>query len=299
VKALQRSTLLRSAALTLACVLAGCGVANAPQAVQRQQVKLAALGGAEDRAVVTLQFRDRNQLEQLAREGIDLFENVDHDKRTVGATVDSRTRIILQRLGVKYQIRQSSVVRGFPKGYSSVDVVHQELRELGQAYPNLVEVVELGKSIEGRPLLAAKITSKPGDKLPAVRITGGTHARELVPVELMRNLTKLLLEGYGKDAAVTRLVDTREIWIVPVVNPDGRTRVEKGNSMWRKNTRPTGVGAGGVDINRNADDHWSQGNSSKWADDYHGDAPFSEPETQALRDLALKVRFKSSFDIHC
>ncbi|MEB3284735.1 MAG: M14 family metallopeptidase [Candidatus Sericytochromatia bacterium] len=298
-KATYRSSLVRSAAVTLAFVLAGCGIASAPLATQRQQAKLSALAGAEDRAVVTLQFRDRDQLDQLAREGVDLFENVDHDKRTVGATVDRRTRLVLQRLGVKYRIQQNSVVRGFPQGYGSVDTVHQELRAIGQSFPNLVEVVDLGKSIEGRPILAAKITAKRGEKLPAVRITGGTHARELVPVELMRNLTKTLVEGYGKDANITRLLDTRETWIVPVVNPDGRTRVEQGNSMWRKNTRPTGVGAGGVDINRNADDHWDQGNGSKWADDYHGDAPFSEPETQALRDLALKVRFKASFDVHC
>ncbi len=288
----------RSVAVAAAIVLTGCGALGAGPAKSRVAGDPSAQAAGTSRSQVVLHFRDRATLEQLATSGVDLFENVDHNRRTVGATLTPQTRKIVEKLGVKFDVVQVKTL-GFPQGYGSVEAVHAELRQLAQAFPKLVTVVEFGKSIEGRPLLAAKLTSKPGDTLPAVRLTGGTHARELVPVELMRNLTKLLAEGYGKDATVTRLLDTRHVWIVPVVNPDGRTRVEKGSDMWRKNARPLGMGANGVDINRNADDHWDGGNGMKWADDYHGEAPFSEPETQGLRDLCLQVKFKASIDVHC
>lgn len=290
----------RAATLALAIALTGCGVANAPgTAAVRGMSDAQAMAVSNDRSVVQLRFRDKAQLEQLVAAGVDLFEDVDHEHRTVGATVTPHTRQILAKLGVKFTVRQGASSKRIPQGYANVEAIHAELRAIAQANPNLVELVEFGQSIEGRPLLAAKITAKPKENLPAVRLTGGTHARELVPVELMRLLTKHLVGGYGQDSTVTRLLETRHVWIVPVVNPDGRVRVEGGSAMWRKNARPLGMGANGVDINRNADDHWSQGNGMKWSDDYHGDAPFSEPETQGLRDLAEKVRFKASIDVHC
>jgi carboxypeptidase T len=294
-------TPLRTAALGLALMLAGCGTGGLGQPGGTRGLQAAsALGRSQDRAVVTLRFKDRAQLEAMASQGVDLFENVDLTRGTVDASLTPETRALVQRLGVTFTVKQGAFsTKAFPAGYGNVEAIHAELRQLGQAYPQLVEVVELGKSIEGRPILAAKITAKRAENLPAVRITGGTHARELVPVELMRNLTKALLEGYGKDSTVTRLLDSRHVWIVPVVNPDGRTRVEGGSAMWRKNARPLGMGATGVDINRNADDHWNQGDSSPRSDAFRGEAPFSEPETQAIRDLALKVRFKASFDVHC
>lgn len=295
-----RLTSLRAGALGLAVLLAGCGIAGGPQANVRGNAAYGVQATGTDRSVVTLRFKDRAQLEQLAAAGVDLFENVDHDRRTVDASLTPQTRALVAKLGVGVTVKQGAVsMKAFPAGYGSVEAVHAELRQLGQAYPNLVQVVEIGKSVEGRAILAAKITAKPAENLPAVRITGGTHARELAPVELMRNLTKTLLEGYGKDVAISKLLDTRQVWIVPVVNPDGRVRVEGGSAMWRKNARPLGMGATGVDINRNADDHWDQGDSSKFSDAFRGTAPFSEPETQAIRDLAVKVRFKASFDVHC
>ncbi|MEB3220801.1 MAG: M14 family metallopeptidase [Candidatus Sericytochromatia bacterium] len=293
-------TSLRATALGLALVLAGCGTSGPGSAGARGVGPASAQARTQDRSVVTLRFKDRTQLEALAAQGVDLFENVDHARGTVDASLTAETRAIVKRLGVAFSLKQGAFsTKAFPAGYGSVGAVHAELRQLAQAYPTLVEAVEIGKSVEGRPILAAKITAKPAENLPAVRITGGTHARELVPVELMRNLTKALVEGYGKDATVTRLLDSRQVWIVPVVNPDGRTRVEGGSAMWRKNARPLGMGATGVDINRNADDHWSQGDASPRSDAFRGEAPFSEPETQAIRDLALKVRFKASFDVHC
>jgi hypothetical protein len=109
----------------------------------------------------------------------------------------------------------------------------------------------------------------------------------------------MMAEGYGQDPVITRLLDTREIWVTPLVNPDGRARVEGGDSMWRKNVRGNAGGSTGVDTNRNADDHFEQGDHNPYADDYGGPAPFSEPETTAIKSLCEQVPFKVALDIHC
>jgi hypothetical protein len=287
--------------VSLAAALVGCGVhpntatvktAGGPQAAAFTQA----------RTVARIHFTDPAQLEALEKAGVDLFENVDRVHGTVSATLTAISRPALEKSGLKFEVLQSAEAvaakGGMPSGYRSVDQVYAELKQIAQDHPDFVKLVEIGKSLEGRSIFALNFTSKPGQGLPSVRINSGQHARELPPVELTTNYAHLLADSYGKDQGLTRLVDTRDIWIVPIVNPDGRFKVQEGNSMWRKNTRKLGMGAAGVDTNRNADDHWDGGNSMQWADDYHGAAPFSEPESQALRDLCAKLKFKSSLDVH-
>src|SRR5690242_18795775 len=120
-----------------------------------------------------------------------------------------------------------------PKGYQTVDQVYADMQKMAQDHPNVAKVVEIGKSLEGRSIFALNVTSKPGQGLPAIRINSGQHARELPTVELTSRLMHQLVDNYGTDAKITGLVDTRDIWIVPVVNPDGRTKVQEGNDMWR------------------------------------------------------------------
>ncbi|MNS27042.1 Carboxypeptidase T precursor [compost metagenome] len=257
------------------------------------------------RSEVILNFKSLAQLDALATAGVDLFENVDRERGTVGATINKDTAPILQKLGVTYTMKQSTVKGGFPSGYQSVEQVYADMKATAAAHPDFIQYVEFGKSLEtvdgkaSRPMAALRFTSKRDAKLPAVRIGSGIHARELPPVELTSRLFHLLADGYGKDPAITKLVDTKDIWIVPLQNPDGRVRVEKGSAMWRKNTRKNNAFSEGVDCNRNGDDHWEQGSSNSSADDYHGAAPFSEPESQAIRDLAGKVKFDTSIDVHC
>jgi hypothetical protein len=255
----------------------------------------------QSRAVVRIHYTDRNQLTALDKAGVDLFENVDARHNTVGATMTAATEATLKAFGVKYDLLRSSeaVTRGgMPSGYHTVDQVNADIQAIATAHPSFAKAVAIGKSLEGRTIFALNFTSKPGTGLPAVRINAGQHARELPPVELADRLIKLLADGYGKDAKITSLIDTRDIWIVPIVNPDGRTKVQGGNDMWRKNTRKLSGGAFGVDTNRNCDDHFSGGDTNTWADDYHGPAPFSEPESSAIRDLCAKVHFKASLDVH-
>ncbi len=283
--------------LTLSiAALSGCGLDN--RMLSDRNPKVAALGIA-DRTQVQIKFKDKAELDAVAASGVDLFENVDMEARTVDATVTKQTEATLKRMGVTYVVTQKLSAMAFPAGYMTVENVMADMQSIATQHPAVARLVTIGKSLEGRPIVALRITSKLDQTLPSVLLTSGQHARELPPVQITTRFAHHLVENYGKDPAITKLVDTRDLWIVPLVNPDGRTHVEKSDGMWRKNRRDNGDGSRGVDTNRNADDHWSQGERNSSSDAYRGSAPFSEPETQALRDLANQQKFKIALDMHC
>ena len=107
--------------------------------------------------------------------------------------------------------------------------------------------------------------------------------------------------------AVTNMVDTREIYFIPMVNPDGHVYVEQNHAgpwttWWRKNRRDNGNGTIGVDINRNYGYQWGYDNlgSSPLTSSqiYRGGSAFSEPETQAIRDFCIARNFSVGFSYH-
>ncbi|HEY9720508.1 MAG TPA: M14 family metallopeptidase [Oscillatoriaceae cyanobacterium] len=285
--------------LCVALALAGCGVSQNPTAMQAldRAVGMVAMGETGPAKLVRLHFRDRAQLNALAHAGVDLFENVDNRRNTVDASLTPKTEAIVRQMGVAFEplpMRVGLTGTSFPHGYQSVAQVEQDMQAIASAHPTFVHFTTIGQSLKGQPIGALEICSHPGQNLPAVRLQAGQHARELPPVEIMSRLMHLLADGYGKDQQITSLVDTRDIWIVPIVNPDGRVKVQQGDAMWRKNVRAPY----GVDVNRNADDHFSEGDHDQSEDDYGGKAPFSEPETQAIRDLCAQHHFALSLDMH-
>lgn len=276
--------------------LAGCGLDN--RMLSDRSPKVAALG-IEDRRQVQIRFRDPAQLDAIAEAGVDLFENVDMAARTVDGTVTPKTEATLKRMGVRYEVTRKLTAMGFPAGYQTVETLMADMQGVAGKHSKIARLVTIGTSLEGRPIVAVRLTSKPDTQQPAVLITSGQHSRELPPVQITSRFIHLLTESYGTDPAITKLVDTRDIWVVPLVNPDGRTHVEKGDAMWRKNRRDNADGSRGVDTNRNADDHWSQGVDDGGSDSFRGSAPFSEPESRAIRDLANQQKFKIALDFHC
>jgi carboxypeptidase T len=169
------------------------------------------------------------------------------------------------------------------------------LAETAAAYPHIVQVTSAGTSLEDRDIPAVKISDHPEisePDEPAILFIALHHAREHLTVEMALAIIRLFTEGYGSDAALTNLVEQREIWVLPNVNPDGgEFDIETGSYLyWRKNRRPNGDGSYGVDLNRNYGYRWAccYGSSpDPWSDLYHGTAPFSEPETRAVRDFVV------------
>ncbi len=171
--------------------------------------------------------------------------------------------------------------------------IDAELNNLAAAHPGLAQVVTIGMSVEGRPIWALKISDNVGvDETNEgdVVFVALHHAREWLTAEMGLYLAEYLLTHYGSDAALQACMNNLEIWIIPVVNPDGyvHTAAMGGYRYWRKNRRNNGDGTFGVDLNRNYSFQWGlpSGSSGVTNDDtYRGPSAFSEPETVALRNF--------------
>jgi hypothetical protein len=185
--------------------------------------------------------------------------------------------------------------------YAEVESGFDSLEAL---YPTLAKAFDLGDSHEARDILALKISDnvESAEGEPEVLFVGCHHAREIISVEMPYLLAEYLLENYGTDSLVTALVDSREIWIVPLLNPDGHQYVVDIDAGWRKNRRDNGDGTYGVDLNRNYPYMWGYddiGSSPITGDGtYRGPSAGSEPELQALLDLFEAHSFIFALSFH-
>ncbi len=169
-----------------------------------------------------------------------------------------------------------------------------EMDKLASDYSDITRLQSVGKSLENRDLWALHINTDSQalasgqSTKPGVIFMGQHHAREHVSLEVPLWLAGYLLKNRA-DAQISKLIAGRDIWIVPSVNPDGAEYdISTGRyKMWRKNRRDNGDGTFGVDLNRNYGHGWGTGGSSHdtSSDIYMGKAPFSEPETQVIRDF--------------
>ncbi|RKY95973.1 MAG: hypothetical protein DRQ13_06375 [Ignavibacteriae bacterium] len=213
---------------------------------------------------------------------------------------------------VKMESDMSFGVSGFNfgsmGGFYTFDEIVADLDTMFQLYPNLIsERDSIGSSNEGRTIWAVKISDNPNinEDEPAVGFDALVHAREPQSMATLMYFMWYLLENYGTDPEVTYLLDNREIYGVPCFNPDGyeynRQNDPNGGGMWRKNRRNNG-GSYGVDMNRNFGYKWgydNNGSSPNPSDNtYRGPAPFSEPEAQAVRDLAILHNYGTHFNMH-
>ena len=188
--------------------------------------------------------------------------------------------------------------------YHSHFELEVDLMALESSYPNLAKVFVIGESLERRNIYALKISDNVSlnEEEAEVIFLGCHHAREWISVEIPYLLGKYLVENYESNPEVKSLVDKSEIWVVPLVNPDGLEYSIHFYRYWRKNRRDNGNGSYGVDPNRNYgykwgyDDEGSSPNSFSYT--YRGQAPFSEPETQAVRDLFLQRDFQAMISYH-
>lgn len=216
-------------------------------------------------------------------------------------------------------------------GYHTYAEMNAAMQELAERFPGKAEVVSLGKSGEGREILALRVGSQDeANSKPGVVITGCHHAREWMTVEVPLHTATNMLENYETDPASKERVDKTVTWFVPMVNPDGYEFSRTKNSWWRKTRRPieeTGCpnlkGNYGVDPNRNywdgkpehfelyrpagdtpcstADDFGGGKTSDNpKADTYRGPSGGSEPEVQAMLNLQLNPanNIKGVLDYH-
>lgn len=220
----------------------------------------------------------------------------------------------LEKRGYQLEVLQDDIhgaIREARQGgqYHRYEDMVERLEGWVRRRPDLVHLVEVGSGAEELPdgrrrrILAARLGLSKVPR-PRLLVFGCVHARELATGEVPIWIGERLIEGAGRDPEITALLETREVWILPVLNPDGREYVFDVDPWWRKNRSLQRRGRIGVDLNRNFGFQWgpnrpnggSSGNPSSGI--FRGPRPFSEPESRALRDLVRDHAFAVSLSLH-
>ncbi|WP_031508325.1 M14 family metallopeptidase [Streptomyces megasporus] len=160
-------------------------------------------------------------------------------------------------------------------------------------YPDIISKRVIGKSYQGRDIVAVKISDnvRTDENEPEVLLTHHQHAREHLTVEMALYVIREFGERYGSDSRITRMVDQRELWIIPDMNPDGgEYDIASGSyRSWRKNRQPTpGSSYIGTDLNRNWPYKWGccgGSSSSPSASTYRGPSAGSGTEVKVVTDF--------------
>jgi hypothetical protein len=245
------------------------------------------------------EVRDLLDRSALTAAGAAIVE-VDHAEAVV--TANRRAVRRMRRMGYRVEPlappprRRGARAAAFPPtdaAYHDYAEMAAEVQSTANAFPTIVGPrFSIGTSYEGRQLYAVKVSDHPDvdEPEPEVLFTANQHAREHLTVEMALYILRELTSKYGSDPRITNIVDSRETWIVFMVNPDGvEYDIATGSyRMWRKNRQPNGTGAVGTDLNRNWGWQWGccGGSSGSFSSEtYRGAAPFSAPETARLRDF--------------
>lgn len=263
--------------------------------------------------LVQIPATTREEREKISKWGMDIVDAQD-TYLTVAVPSDRKVsnkvnRALTQMPGVKVlsedvdELFRNVTGKADNAGlYHTYEEAKAELTDLATRFPGIASMQSLGKSVEGRDIIALKITGTapaPHGK-PVFLFMGCHHAREWISVEVPLAIAKNFVEGYATDAGLKALVDSREIWICPMVNPDGLTWSQTNYKYWRKTRQKNPDGSVGVDPNRNYGYKWGTAGDSgdPDSDTYRGTAPFSEPETQNIREFAKNHLLTTSISFH-
>jgi MYXO-CTERM domain-containing protein len=219
----------------------------------------------------------RSTLDQLRRAGIDV---------TVQA--GSVQQMVDESYALNDQLAAEPAATWFGK-VQQLDAIEAYLKDLVERSAGRAKLLTIGRSIEGRDIHALLFSSRPDDDTRAsIIVTGTQHPREWLSPMVTMGIAEGLVTNYDDtDTRVKKIVDNLNVYVVPVMNPDGYVKTFNGNRFQRKNMR---VGCN-TDINRNFPTGFGLRTPKDCnAETTSGPAPFSEPESQALRDLAEKVK---------
>ncbi len=200
---------------------------------------------------------------------------------------------------------------GSQGGYLTYSEMLAVLDDMAAQYPNLISTrAPLStQTNEGNDIFWLRLSDNPTvdeDTEPEVLYTALHHAREPNSMAQMIYFLWYMLENYETDPEVQYLVDNVEMYFVPCLNVDGYLYNEltdpTGGGFWRKNRRVNGDGTFGVDLNRNYGYEWGINDTGSSPNPngqtYRGTAPFSEPETVAMKDFCEAHEFQIAHNYH-
>lgn len=198
-------------------------------------------------------------------------------------------------------------------GYKDREIVEKILTYFETSRPDLCKRYNIGSSVRNQKITALRISRNPeiDEDEPSVMFNAAHHGNELLSIDYVLDMAALLLDLPGVPAGDAlqarfpgftaeerrRILESFEIWIVPVVNPDGL------DDYWNRSIHAGRKNARGVDLNRNYPFYWGTGQTgasgnSVDAHDYRGPSAGSEPETKAMMDFAERERFVIVFSYH-
>lgn len=212
------------------------------------------------------------------------------------------------------QLAEEQAASGFDvwRSWDEPGGIRDELYKVAKDNPQLVKLVVLGHTYQGREIIALKLTQgargiADGSR-PAVLHSSTQHAREWISTEVNRRLMNWYIDKWrANDKEIKNLLKNNELWFVLVANPDGYQYTFDHERLWRKNLRDNDgdnqiTRADGVDPNRNFPEHFGydeEGSSSQTSSDtYRGPSAASEPETQAMISLLDRGRFEFQINWH-
>ena len=185
--------------------------------------------------------------------------------------------------------------------YRTYDEVQDKLDEIASSN-SIATLINLGSSYENRAIRGIKFSTG-GNNKPAVFFNGCQHAREWVTVMATTYLADQLSQNYTSDNFIQNLLNIVDVYIVPIVNPDGYVYSHTTDRYWRKNRQPNpGSSYIGTDLNRNWDADWNGGQStstSPSSDVYVGTYPFSAYEANVVKNYMQSIsNLRGHLDIH-
>ncbi|MCB1184276.1 hypothetical protein KDM41_12645 [bacterium] len=236
---------------------------------------------------------------------------------SVDIAADARALAFLRASGRSIEVVEENLEASLSYGDKGVGfgIFHTRsesiawMDSLHAMYPDVVSAKwSIGLSYEGREIYAFRVSDNPevDENEPEILIDGLHHSREIMASEFPVMFAEYLAQNYGTDPEITWLVDNRELYVVPIVNPDGFVYNEltnpSGGGLWRKNRRPNGDGSYGVDLNRNYSYRWGYDNIGSSGDPssetYRGPSPASEVEIQALTGFINSREIRTHDTVH-
>ncbi|MBU1651581.1 hypothetical protein KKA00_05135, partial [bacterium] len=194
-------------------------------------------------------------LSELTALKLDVVRASVGDEPTVEVFLNPAEVSLLKSLGYRveempYQAREMFLkLKNEPDGgnpmreYHSYDEIVSELQNIASANPDICLLHNAGTSEQGRVLWFMQISDNIGtqEDEPEVLYISTMHGDEPVGMEMCMYFINLLVDRYGIDPEINALVDDNELWIMPLMNPDGYVMGQRYN-------------ANGVDLNRNFPD---------------------------------------------
>ena len=274
--------------------------------------KQTAWGSLTPKDVITAYDNGSGTLSPVAKLFPDMSYKIEQDYGNwLAINVAGRRLYVLKRETNYNLIKPKDVVN--PQTVYTFEQLEKDIQTLKAIYGDLVKVEIIGYSVEKRPIYAVKL----GYGETSIFVNGAHHAREWLTANLLMEMLDVYSAAYVKGDSieglnVQSLLNNKSIWFVPMVNPDGVTLVQRGQSFtsnqnlgfidnqfanfdrWKANIR-------GVDLNQQYPYLWYEAPVKATApsyQDYRGPKPLSEPESRAVYDFTQREKFELALSYH-